>query len=77
MKTLFAIILMSFGITFLALGILVFTIALWLTIIGFESMDGPIIWERIFVIACGPVLLGCVFIAGSNAITSQRSDERE
>jgi hypothetical protein len=72
LKTLFAAILLCFGLALWGVAILIVAIALILTISGWESLDGPIIWGRVIGIVILPAMIGFLLVAFAVGISSTR-----
>jgi hypothetical protein len=66
-------ILLISGVVSAAIGILILALALYLTIIGWEWQDGPIIWSRVAGIVSCPLTLGALLIALAIALIRANS----
>ena len=60
MKSFAASLILSLGVAAWVVTFLILAIALVLTITGWQSLDGPIIWERVLIISMCPGFMGAL-----------------
>ncbi len=75
LKTLLAGILLSLGLALYGVALLILAIALLLTIVGWESLDGPIIWGRVIGVVTVPAMVGFLLVTLALIVRSTRDED--